>query len=93
MRQTDLPYTPDPEAFLNAARDQNLEVMETTLASYPGARHWHFSKPGSRGVIEATWWPSHEKFWLSVHENRGADWVDDVYPMLVLAGGSDSENS
>ena len=51
-----------------------LSFKRMSLAKYPGSTHWHIQRPGEKGTLEATWWPSEERLWLSVHANRRGDW-------------------
>ncbi len=68
-----------PVEKLNAwLNDQKLEFKQLNLAKYPGCVHWHITKKGSKGTIEATWWPAQSEFWISVHANRASDWQEPV---------------
>ena len=60
-----------------------------TLASYPGALHWHISKPKLSGTLEATWWPAKQRFWLKVAKNRDAEWI----PLVIEEFGREFERA
>ncbi len=69
-----------------AAADLCL-TMKTSLKKHPGCTHWHFKRPGQRGVLEVTWWPGDAdirppRLWLSVHGNRQSDWISELMPLL-----------
>jgi len=49
-----------------------LVFKRLSLKKFPGSVHWHITKPGEKGTLEATWWEG--KFWFSVHENRMGQW-------------------
>jgi len=51
------------------------EGMKTTLRSYPGSIHWHFTKEGERGTIEVTLWKKEKRLWINVHDNRASPWT------------------
>lgn len=68
----------DPATLLEAiATELGLVVrLRSTLATYPGSIHWHFQRPGERGTLELTWWPSGGRLWLKVHPMRSAPWIE-----------------
>jgi len=82
----------DPRCDLSRAEDvveeccrkAGLEVtMKSTLRSYPGSIHWHFKRPGeTRGSLEITLWRERRRAWFSVHDGRGAAWIDDAVNSL-----------
>ena len=68
-------------------------TMKTTLKKYPGCIHWHFKRGKEPGILEVTLWPADEengaagrsdRLWLSVHNNRKANWMGDLIPRLKL---------
>jgi hypothetical protein len=60
---------------------EGLEVrLRGTLARYPGSLHWHLVSPAARGTLEVTYWPAHNRLWLSVQAGRRADWIADALP-------------
>src|SRR5688500_3832339 len=64
------------EAIEQAADTAGLHVtLRGGLTQYPGATHWHFKNGNERGTLEITWWPREMRLWLSVHDNRDADWI------------------
>jgi hypothetical protein len=65
-----------PAALDSAAAQLGLSSKRFTLASLPGATHWHFRMPGQKGTLEATYNPGTSEAWLSVHENRQGDWIE-----------------
>ena len=70
--------------FISMVSIFGLDGTESTLKQYPGCVHWHLNKPGEKGTLEATWWPKKRKFWLAVHENRRADWQEQVMDHILL---------
>ena len=61
--------------------------MKSSLKKFPGSTHWHFRRPGARGILELTWWPSETKrgtdrMWLSIHGNRKAEWMSELLPRM-----------
>ncbi|MDZ4722350.1 MAG: hypothetical protein SGI97_00340 [candidate division Zixibacteria bacterium] len=54
-----------------------------TLKKYPGSIHWHFTFPGGKGTLEATYIPSEKRGWLSYHDNRRAWWIDDTLQKIT----------
>ena len=70
----------DPAALIarieHAASAEGLDIGERmTLRSCPGSIHWHLRRPGVKGVLELTYWPSQSRLWFAVHTNRRADWI------------------
>jgi hypothetical protein len=56
--------------------DAGLVVaVRTTLRTYPGSTHWHTQQPGTKGVLEITYWPNQQRLWFAVQANRRADWI------------------
>ena len=88
----DLPIDLDERSIAAAVEDTGAEAglslnMKTSLKKYPGCTHWHFKRPGQRGVLEVTWWPGDAdirppRLWLSVHGNRQSDWISELMPRL-----------
>ena len=81
MKTLDLAYREvDPQLDLETFCDsRGLHLSGPhRLASYPGSSHWHISRPGLSGVLEVTWWPQRERFWLKVASNRDAVWIEEV---------------
>jgi hypothetical protein len=54
--------------------------MKGSLTSFPGSTHWHFKKPGERGTLEITSFPSDRRIWAKVQSGRRADWIE---PCLI----------
>jgi hypothetical protein len=86
MVEHELPLKPSfsDEGFETVARQLGLIVKRMSLAKYPSSVHWHLSRPGHKGVLEATWIPG-RRLWLSVHENRRADWQDEAIRQIMEA--------
>ena len=76
-----------PATLEQTASWAGLVAERGSLKSYPGSTHWHFRRPGSRGTLEATWFPHTERLWLSYHENRYAPWMDDMVEVFLRAFG------
>src|SRR5262245_33223979 len=75
-----LPAGHDPTALIAridcAAAAEGLHPGERlTLRSFPGSIHWHMRRPGSKGVLELTYWPDQGRLWFAVHSNRRGDWI------------------
>lgn len=59
-----------------AAAEAGLDVGERmTLRTFPGSLHWHLRRPGTKGVLELTYWPIQHRAWFAVHSNRQASWI------------------
>jgi len=67
-----------PARIEEAARELNLTGKRLTMAKYPGCIHWHYHRPGVRGTLEITCWPKGDRTWISVHENRMGDWIEEA---------------
>jgi hypothetical protein len=66
--------------------DVGLDVtLKGALAAHKGSIHWHLKHGKERGTLEATLWPARRRLWLSVHANRGGEWVDEVLRRLIHA--------
>lgn len=81
MTQIDLvPKDRDPEAAIESTvAELGLAISSKgTLRKFNGSVHWHIKRPGESGTLEATWWPKTGQFWLSVHANRGANWIEEA---------------
>jgi hypothetical protein len=50
-------------------------TLKTTQSKYAGSIHWHLKKGRERGTLEATLWPSQNRFWFSMQDGRKGDWV------------------
>jgi hypothetical protein len=61
------------DEFLARAVNLGLTVKEMRLSSLPQGRHWHISKPGQPGTLEATW--SDGELTFRVRSNRQGDWI------------------
>jgi hypothetical protein len=60
------------------AATEGLEVrMRGTLSQYPGSLCWHLARPGERGTLVLTFWPSQDRLWLAVQNGQSADWMFD----------------
>jgi hypothetical protein len=60
-------------------------TMKGTVAAHPGSVHWHLKRGEERGTLEVTLWPARRRLWLSVHANRGGDWIDEALSRLKKA--------
>jgi hypothetical protein len=75
-----IPANHDPAVLIarieRAAAAEGLDVGERmTLRTFPGSIHWHLRRPGGKGVLELTYWPSQGRLWFAVHANRRANWI------------------
>jgi hypothetical protein len=59
-----------------------IQAMKGTLAKYPGCVHWHYKKPRVSGTLEVTSWPLRRQLWITVHERRCAEWVEEELPII-----------
>ena len=65
------------EAIEQAAEAAGLRTtLRGGLTEYPGATHWHFKRGSEPGTLEITWWPREMRLWLSIHDNRDAQWIE-----------------
>jgi hypothetical protein len=62
--------------FEDRCSKMGLLVKRLELKKFPGCTHWHLTKPGETGTLEATWWRG--RLWLSVHDNRKAEWQNQA---------------
>ncbi len=60
-----------------------LGFKRLSLKTLPAAVHWHITKPGEKGTLEATWDLDAEAFWLCTRANRYATWQDEVITALT----------
>lgn len=63
-------------------------AMKGTLAAHKGCVHWHLKRGKERGTLEVTLWPARRRLWLSVHANRGGEWVEEGLAGLKEALGA-----
>ena len=72
-----------PELIETCMASYGLKLrMRGTLRTYAGSLHWHFEKPGERGILEVTLWPARQRLWLSVQAGRRAEWIEDALPQI-----------
>lgn len=71
--------------FEARCRELGLAHKRLDLKKYPGASHWHLTKDGEKGTLEATFWPAKNRLWLSVHANRTSPWQDTMRIQLLNA--------
>ena len=64
-----------PALIERSVSDAGLLATRLELRSYPGATHWHIRRPGAKGTLELTYWPSVGRLWFAVHANRRAAWI------------------
>ena len=88
MREWELRF-PDGVSEAEVIRDfedqcglLELACKRLTLQKFPGCTHWHLTKLGQKGTLEATYWPRGKRWWLSVHGNREADWQTAIISEL-----------
>jgi hypothetical protein len=72
-------------SFEAVAHAAGLSIHRGSLSKYKGSTHWHLTKPGERGTLEATWWPDNNRLWLAVHANRKAAWQEAAIEAIILA--------
>jgi hypothetical protein len=59
-----------------------VKSMKRTLVKHPGSVHWHYKKPRVTGTLEVTSWPLRKQLWITVHEGRRAEWIDEALPAI-----------
>jgi hypothetical protein len=52
--------------------------MKTTLSTMNGSIHYHSKCGNSRGLLEITYWPKHKRLWVDIHNNRLAEWNEEM---------------
>jgi hypothetical protein len=56
---------------------EGLQVgLKTSVASVPGSVHWHFKRPGERGILEITSSLPDRRIWAQIQSGRRADWIE-----------------
>ena len=60
-------------------------ALDSTLAKYPGCRHWHYKRDRQRGTLEITLWPARRRLWITVHAGRTGDSIADCLPRIRRA--------
>ncbi len=66
-----------------ACTTQDLQlVMKGTLQKYPGCIHWHFQKVKTAGTLEITYWPSQDRCWIPLRDDRAKPWVVEMTNVL-----------
>ncbi|NIK79757.1 hypothetical protein FHS15_004924 [Paenibacillus castaneae] len=53
-------------------------TQKTTLSTMKGSIHYHLKQGKEAGVLELTYWPSKNRLWTEIHDNRLADWNKDI---------------
>ncbi len=66
---------------LRMADELGLVVREMGVLRGTGARHWHLTKAGERGVLEVSELAG--VVWLEVRSNRRGDWIGGVIAALT----------
>ncbi|ARU40145.1 hypothetical protein CCB80_02930 [Armatimonadetes bacterium Uphvl-Ar1] len=61
------------EEVLGRAEELGLVVREMGVLQGKGARHWHLTRAGERGVLELSELAG--EVWLEVRSNRRGDWI------------------
>ena len=77
--------------FIAKAESLGLQVKEMVPRTYRGSTHWHLTLPNHKGTLEATWRPASCLFWLSIHDNRRADWQAEILLHLGTVFGIHAE--
>lgn len=54
-----------------------------TLKTIPSSIHWHITSSGQKGTLEATFDQKRLRLWMSYHDNRYADWIDDAVKKIT----------
>lgn len=55
-----------------------------TLCTKKGSYHWHLKKAKEKGVLEVTYWPRKEQFSLEIHQNRKANWNEELIETMSV---------
>ncbi|HWD39177.1 MAG TPA: hypothetical protein VG944_10040 [Fimbriimonas sp.] len=70
-----------------AALDLGLKIaVDGSLASIPGSIHLHLQRTGEKGTLEYTMDCEGRQAWLSVHDNRNAEWISGAIAELSRCG-------
>lgn len=65
--------------FEKAVKSHSLLIKSRgTLKTIPGSVHWHITCSGQKGTLEATFDQNRLRLWMSYHDNRYAEWIDDA---------------
>lgn len=68
-------------ATLSQLESSGFKVAEMPLKSLPKGMHWHVSKPGQKGTLEATW--NEDELRFEVRSNRTGDWQTGAVKALA----------
>lgn len=69
---------PTAEIIEEVARELGLLEKRFHSAKYPGSVHWHYKRKGMKGTLEITWWPSGNRTWVSLREDRFGEWIEQA---------------
>ncbi|HEU5100036.1 MAG TPA: hypothetical protein VFU22_13500 [Roseiflexaceae bacterium] len=72
-----------PGLIERAMAEAGLVSSRLELRGYAGATHWHIRRPGAKGTLELTYWPSRGRLWFAIHANRRADWMPSAIDQLT----------
>jgi hypothetical protein len=75
----DLPLEAVPALIETACRAIGLSITQnTSLAQYPGSRHWHLKLGRQPGTLEITWWPAQRRAWFKIAAGRQGLWLTEA---------------
>lgn len=69
------------EEILGRAEELGLTVNEIGVLRGTGAKHWHLTRAGERGVLEVSELAG--VVWLEVRSNRQGDWISGAVGALT----------
>ena len=72
-----------PALVERAVAEAGLASRRLELRGHLGATHWHIRRPGARGTLELTYWPSENRLWFAVHTNRRAERIAPAIDQLT----------
>jgi len=53
-------------------------TQKTTLSTLKGSIHYHLKHGKSSGLLEVTYWPKQKRLWVDIHNNRKAEWNEEM---------------
>jgi transglutaminase-like putative cysteine protease len=66
-----------------------IVTQKSTLSTKKGSVHYHLKRGKSKGVLELTYWPAMRGLWVEIHDNRSAEWNEElIYPFSAALAKS-----
>ncbi len=70
------------ELFERQLEELGLIARRVPLKKLTNGTHWHITKPGSTGTLEATYDGTSKQLWIEIRANRSASWQEPVIVIL-----------